>query len=143
MNTSEFNQDVREWTAAGRRKMKRAVIQLTTQYSGASQSQLKSSNKSYHGEINQIGFSFPYYLVFVHKGAGRGYGGNKTGFFSNKRGAKTATNPMSMGRMGTGRRVPKPWFNPVIEEKFPALADLISTYHGGKQIDNIQRLLID
>lgn len=143
MNTNDFNQDVRKWSADGRRKMKRAVIQLTTQYSGAARNQLKTSTKSYHGEVNQIGFSFPYYLVFVHKGAGRGYGGAKTGFFTNGRGGKGITNPLSKGRMGTGRRIPKPWFNPVIEENFPVLADLIATYHGGKQIDTIQRLLID
>jgi hypothetical protein len=143
MKTNEFNQDVSKWTADSRRKMKRAVIQLTTQYSGAGQKQLKTLNRKYYGETNQIGFVFPLYMVFVHKGAGRGYGGNKTGFFSNRTGGKTATNPISSGRMGTGRRIPKPWFNPVIEANFPVLADLIATYHGGKQIDNIQRLLID
>lgn len=142
MDTAKFNQEVRSWTSDSRRKLKNEVLRLVLNV-GPGHDNLKSSNKSYSGEINQIGFSFPYYMVFVHKGAGRGYGGNKTGFFTNKRGGKTATNPLSSGRMGTGRRIPKPWFNPVIEEKFPILAGLIAEYHGGKQIDNIQRLLID
>lgn len=149
MTTNDFNQDARKWTADTRRKMKRAVVQLTTQYSGASRSQLKSSNKSYHGEVNQVGFSFPYYMVFVHKGAGRGYGGqgflkgnNLVNEFTSSNGSKRTTNASSIGKMGTGRRIPAPWFNPVIEESFPVLADLVATYHGGKQIDNLQRLLI-
>lgn len=142
MTTEEFNQDVRQWSADSRRKMKNEVLRLVLNI-GPGHDQLKSSTQSYHGEINRIGFSFPYYMVYVHKGAGRGYGGTKSGLFTNKRGGKTATNPLSAGRMGTGRRIPKPWFNPVIEEKFPVLADLVAIYHGGKQLDTIQRLLID
>jgi hypothetical protein len=138
----EYNKDVQEWTADTKRKLKREVIQLTAKYSGKGYAEQKATSKRYAGEASKITFSFPYYMVFVHKGAGRGYGGNITGKFTRKDGSKGTTSALSMGRMGSGKRQPKPWFNPVIEAQFPALADLVASYKGDKVILQIQKILI-
>lgn len=95
-----------------------------------------ADTKQYGGEINRIGFKFPYYMVFVHKGAGRGYGG----LASLKR-FKDAGNSAAIWkqkRMGSGRRKAKPFFNPVIEAELPQLADIITDHKGQKAIDRIQ-----
>lgn len=141
MSVEQYNRDVSKWGNDTKRKIKLKVLQLVLNIGPGHQNQ-QVSVKRYMGEASKINFSFPYYMVFVHKGAGRGYGGTKTGLFTRKNGTKGTTNVSSMGRMGTGKRKPKPWFNPVLEQQFPALADLVATYHGGKAVANIQKILI-
>ena len=140
--TNKFNNDVNAWTAQTRRQMKNEVLRLVLNV-GPAYENLRSNVKKYHGEASKLGFSFPYYMVFVHKGAGRGYGGRKSGLFTKADGSKGVTSRSAMGRMGTGKRQPKPWFNPVIEEQFPVLAELIQAYRGQKVVLNLQRILID
>lgn len=140
--TSKYNKDVGQWTSQTRRIMKNEVLRLVIS-KGPGYKNLQSSVQKYRGEASKLGFLFPYYMVFVHKGAGRGYGGNKTGFFSRKNGSKGETNKASMGKMGTGKRIAKPWFNPVIEKRFPELANLVADYKGNSVVLNIQRILID
>lgn len=109
---------------------------------GPGHDQQKVSVKKYAGEASKIDFSMPYYMVFVHKGAGRGYGGSKTGEFTSLLGGKRKTNTSSLGKMGTGKRKAKPFFNPVIEQLFPQLADIIANYHGDKVMAKIEKILI-
>lgn len=141
MNTSEFNQGVSAWSNGTKRKIKLEVLRQVLNI-GPGHNNQQVAVRKYAGEASKINFSFPYYMVFVHKGAGRGYGGNKTGLFTRASGRKGTTNPLSMGKMGTGRRKPKPWFNPIVESQFPALADLVATYHGGKVMLKIEKILI-
>ena len=139
---SQYNTEVAGWTRDSTRKMKNQVLRLVLNI-GHGYNDLKGTNSKYLGEANKISFKFPYYMVFVHKGAGRGYGGTKTGLFTNAKGGKGKTNPLSFGKMGTGKRVPKPWFNPVIEQQFPELAEIVTQYRGEKITLSIQRILID
>jgi len=140
--TQSYNKQVNAWNASTRRDMKKEVLRLVLNI-GPGYENLNSGVRKYMGEAAKIQFSFPYYMVFVHKGAGRGYGGKKSGIFTRKDGSKGTTSKSSMGRMGTGKRIAKQWFNPVIEERFPALADLVANYRGEKVFLNIQRILID
>lgn len=140
-NVSLFNQQVQGWSNETKRKMKLRTLQLVLSI-GPGHDQQKVSVRKYFGEASKIQFAFPYYMVFVHKGAGRGYGGSKTGLFTTRTGRKGVTNKLSMGKMGTGKRKPKPWFNPVLEERFPALSEIIAAYHGGKVVANIEKILI-
>lgn len=140
--TGKYNKDVREWTSQTRRVMKNEVLRMVLS-KGPGYKSLRSTVQNYRGEASKLGFVFPYYMVFVHKGAGRGYGGNKTGLFTKKNGSKGQTSKSSMGRMGTGKRIAKPWFNPVIEKRFPELANLVADYKGNSVVLNIQRILID
>jgi hypothetical protein len=138
----KFNQDVSKWTRGTKRELKLEVIQLTAIYSGHARTDLDAKVRRYAGEASKINFAFPYYMAFVHKGAGKGYGGTKTGLFTRTNGTKGTTNPDSMGKMGTGARRPKPWFNPVVESRFPALEEIVARYHGEKVTLNIQRILV-
>lgn len=137
----EYNKDVSGWARGTKRKLKLKVIQLTTEYSGHSRTDLNTDVKKYRGEAAKINFAFPYYMVFVHKGAGKGAGGSKTGKYTKKDGSKGITNPNSMGKMGIKRR-PKAWFNPVIEERFPELAELVGAYHAGKVVLAINKIMV-
>ena len=137
-----YNKDVRNWSADTKRKIKREVLQLTAKYSGQGYAKQEAKTRLYAGEASKITFSFPYYMVFVHKGAGRGYGGSISKKFTNAKGGKSGTNPLSFGRMGSGKRKPKPWFNPIIEQQFPQLADLVTDYKTDKAILQMQKILI-
>ena len=139
---AEYNGEVAGFTRDTTRKLKNRVLRLVLNI-GHGYDDLKGSVRKTLGEANKISFTFPYYMVFVHKGAGRGYGGSKSGKFTNKFGGKSITSSSSKGKMGTGKRVAKPWFNPVIEESFPELEEIITDYRGEKIILNIQRILID
>jgi hypothetical protein len=139
---SEYNGEVNGWTRDTQRKLKNRVLRLVLNI-GHAYNDLKGSTRKYMGEASKISFVFPYYMVFVHKGAGRGYGGGKSGKFTNKQGGKSITNTASFGKMGTGKRRAKPWFNPVIEQAFPELENIVTDYRGEKLTLNIQRILID
>jgi hypothetical protein len=141
METKQFNTQVASWSRSTHRKIKQEVLRMVLNV-GPGYEQQKVAVKKYGGEASKITFNFPYYMVFVHKGAGRGYGGNKTGLFTNKKGDKSNTNTASMGKMGTGKRKAKPFFNPVVEAAFPNLADTIGQYHGDKVFAKIQKILI-
>jgi hypothetical protein len=138
----EFNRDVSGWSRDTLLRTKNEVLRMCLNI-GPGYEQQRVSTQQYAGEASKITFQFPYYMVFVHKGAGRGYGGNKSGLFTRADASKGATADGSKGKMGTGKRMPKPWFNPVIQERFPYLADLVSQYHGDKILINVQRVLID
>lgn len=142
---SDYNRNVSTWGRDTLRKTRNEVLRLCLK-SGPGNTQQTVGTKLFLGEANKITFKFPYYMVFVHKGAGRGYGGSKTGLFTtikDGKWAKGTTNKASFGKQGTGKRLAKPWFNPVIEEQFPILSDLVSTYHGEKVLLKIQHILID
>lgn len=142
MSLQQYNQDVSRWGNDTKRKLKLQVLQMVASKDGPGANNQQVRVQKYMGLASKINFSFPYYMAFVHKGAGRGYGGHKTGLFTKKDGSKGVTNQNAMGKMGTGQRTAKPWFNPVLESQFPALADLVANYHGEKVILNIQKILI-
>ena len=78
------------------------------------------------GLISRISFKFQKYGVYQEKGAGRGQGGLKGSQWLNKEGQVIKTNPRSFGRMNTGNRHAKEWFNPVIENYVDQLAEHVA-----------------
>lgn len=141
MSVENYNKEINSWTSGTKRKLRLSALQMVV-HKGGPGTKPKASVKKYMGEASKIDFDFPYYMVFVHKGAGRGYGGNKTGLFTQANGRKGKTNTASMGKMGTGKRKAKPWFNPVLDAQFPELANIVANHHGDKVIANIQKILI-
>ena len=138
---SEYNQSINRWTSTTRSKQKLFILRETSRYSGRGQN-VKATTKKYAGEASKISWDFPYYMVFVHKGAGRGYGGAKSGLFTRANGSKGVTNASSMGKMSTGKRRAVPWFNPIVEQRFPELANLVADYHGDKVLLQMSKILI-
>lgn len=138
--TQQFNTDVAKWANETKRKIKLEILRLVLSI-GPGHNQQKVGVKKYAGEASRIDFNMPYYMVFVHKGAGRGYGGSKSGLFTSPTGKRT-TNPLSAGKMGTGKRKAKPFFNPIVEAQFPELHDIVAIYHGEKVMAKIEKILI-
>lgn len=152
----EFNLKAKSWADLSKRELKLKMLQLNVKSTGGAIKSLNVVTLKKGGEVNRIGFKFRQYLVYVHKGAGRGYGGKNGSKWIPKRNIEAhskssrkeagqfyqSTNIASLGRMGTGKRKPKLWFNPVIEENFPALADFVLDFYGETTIAKIQTALI-
>lgn len=104
------------------------------------------------GRINSVAFQMPRHAIFLHKGVGRGYpidavGGRALGLSnSKKRKALEARgyNNRAIGRflsntdkMAAKTRIPKPWFNPVMDRAVPQLADTMAKFDADLLARNI------
>ena len=85
-------------------------------------------DKQYHKEPVAIGFRFARHGIYLHHGAGRGEGGKIGSHWLDRLGVRKETNPASLGRAGRGRRTPKDWFNPVMDQYAPQLLDIVADY---------------
>jgi hypothetical protein len=67
-------------------------------------------------------------LIYTHKGAGKGRGGNKGSRWIDKFGTSKKTAPDSLGKAGTGGRREKPFINDVLEgsQGVEKLADIVA-----------------
>jgi len=72
---------------------------------------IRSKTRQMYGEIDTITYSFERHGVFVHKGVGRGYP---------IKGSGTIKNP------GGRTRVAVEWFNPILDQHMPELANRIA-----------------
>lgn len=126
----EFNKDVQAWTIHTTRRLKlnvRAMIQNDNILSDSINPNIYYDHK-YAKEANRIGFSFAREGIYMHKGAGRGQGGITGSKWYNKFGELKQTQLSSLLKMGTGNRQPQEWFDPIIEQELPQLADYVSDY---------------
>ena len=78
--------------------------------------------------IWRIGFGFPPTGAYLHYGAGRGYGGSGESLWKDSKGILRSTNPESIGKMGTGNRRPKDWFNPAVESNLQKMDKIVGEY---------------
>lgn len=85
-------------------------------------------DKQYKLETRSIGFTIARHGVYLHQGAGRGYGGLTGSKWTDKYGKQHTTNSSSLGRQGTGNRQAVHWFNDPIEKYLPELADILAEY---------------
>ena len=85
--------------------------------------------KDRKGEPYAIAFNFERYGAWLEKGASRGHGGNVGSRWNDKNGKPKRTNPNSLGKMNSPSRPEKPWFDPIIDQRFPFLADLVVTHY--------------
>lgn len=92
-------------------------------------------DKQYNREVYRVGFAFNREGVYVHKGAGRGQAGRVGSQWRNLRGELKKTSLSSLGKMGTGNRQPKEWFNPIIDQQLPKLADIVAEYSASMCVD--------
>lgn len=89
--------------------------------------------------IEMVSFRFPRTLIWTHKGAGKGRGGMKGSVWYDKLGIKHSTNPDSLGKMNTGGRRAKPWFNDTIESSngVEELATIVAEESGDAIVNNL------
>jgi hypothetical protein len=117
------NSEVQAWFTDTLRAVKARYTQLIHNPGRGS---ISGSTHSSYGEIDRVSFRFKRYLIYVHKGAGRGQGGSKGSQWTDPHGNKRSTNPLSFGKMNTGRRHAEEWLNPVLDTEVPKLADIVA-----------------
>jgi hypothetical protein len=110
-----FNSDVSQWTRAAKEAVvseisSQGIIHRENSKSPvAAQNAIKTAQRKKTGVTARISFKMPRHMVFVHKGVGRG---------------------TKITDVGSTNRKAKPWFNPVIEKKFPELVDIVADHQG-------------
>lgn len=108
-----FNSEIKDWSQSNYRELLREIWRLRIGESGDGAAALNWSMKTYYGMANRVTYKMPRYMVFVHKGVGRGWP------------ASRVANRSAMWSAASGQgRVPKPWFNPIIEKNLQKLADI-------------------
>lgn len=140
----EFNRQVEEWSEKSKLALRSSIKSLVRRDVYLSDS-LKANiyyNRQYGKEVNRVGFSFAREGVYIHKGAGRGQGGVIGGRWIDRYGQQKSRSDESAGLQGQGKRKPILWFDPVIENRLPQLADLVADYSATMQI-NATNLFID
>lgn len=140
LNIQEQNDAVNRWASMVQRYMRGAAMILqngkdgTISRPGRTEKKLEDSIRTRtrltYGVITGLSFVFERHGVFVHKGVGRGYQMQK-GFV--QRTAKTMEN--------TEVRQPAEWFNPVIEQSLPELADKLAEINADAAV-NATRMMI-
>jgi len=144
-----YNVMVKRWSAMVRRKLHGSVLRFRKGKSGTeTRGQLTGhtrieyklkDNLSYkphydYGQIDGIGYKFERHGVFVHKGVGRGYiivGGIVVRGHKPSRAEKEyakAQNREAQNIILSGpiRRQPADWFNIIMDQNVPELADKVA-----------------
>ena len=85
-------------------------------------------DKQYKLETRSVGFQFARHGVYLHSGAGKGYGGLTGSKWTDKYGKLKTTNDLSLNKMGTGDRKAEHWFNDIIQRNTEELADILAEY---------------
>lgn len=151
---------VEDWTRVTRAKMKQSAAQFQkgkTQHmktwvmrSGKTKTEYKLKSKlnyrirRWRGTVDSIGFIIERHGVYVHKGVGRGYkmiAGKVVRYskakvqtsYSHKLGKTVYKIPV--------RRFPVDWFNKIINDRSPELANRVAEIHAN-QVVNIARARI-
>lgn len=136
-----FNKEVEQWQDAVSKQLKATISSRSLRI--ARELQPKAYTDKY-GLINRLGFSFPRHGVYIHKGAGRGQGGligSKWSYLKRINGMEINTsiirhtNPASLGKQNEGIRQAYHWFDPVIKNRLPELADICMRYFDTMLID--------
>lgn len=90
----------------------------------------------FKAEPVKIGIRFARHGVFLHYGAGRGYGGRVGSTWLDRLGYIKGTNPESLGKAGTGKRPQRNWFNSVLDYHVNELADIAANYCSDMIVDS-------
>lgn len=106
---------------------------------GSSVAKIKHRIKQVGGITEMVSFRFPRTLIWTHKGAGKGRGGSKGSVWYNALGIRMTTDPDSLGKMGTGGRTAKPWFNETMEAEqgIDELATIVAEESGNAIVNNL------
>lgn len=124
-----FNNEVRRWGLASRDEIRAALGQMGARRTGQLIRMVRVTYGLHFGTVSRVTFGFPRYLVFVEKGARRGYGGKKGSYWTGPDGQRRKTDPRSLGRMGTGRSPARPSFNPTMDRRVPILAAIAAEHY--------------
>jgi hypothetical protein len=78
---------------------------------------------------DKVSFRMARHLVYVHKGAGKGQGGDIGSKWTDRYGKLKQTDPNSLGFQNTGKRIAFEWFDPMVKKQLGELADIVAEYN--------------
>ena len=135
-NKVEFtgvNARILKWKSATTGALKNMVSMLTTEGKGELLNKLRGYvNHDADGTIWSISWKFPVQGIFIIKGVGRGYV-IEDGKIMRAVRKNNALHVIG----GTIERHPQDWFNPVIEQRIPELANMISNFYADEAVDAV------
>ena len=108
----ELNREVKGWAFGTRTELMSQVGRLDIHKTGQLYRSIRFRMGYDSGQVEKVGYQFPRYGVFVHKGVGRGW---------------PISRVKTQGRQ-PGGRMPKRWFNPVMDEQLVELGDLVQQH---------------
>lgn len=115
------------WFSDGKTK---SFVIRGPQREGKLANSIQSKNKKEFGLIESVTYTFERHGVFVHKGVGRGY--VKKGEFVTRTAKKR--DPKKIGK----DRVAVEWFNPVLDQYLPELADRLAKVNADAVINSFK-----
>lgn len=138
-SVNKFNASVKAWGAKVENELKlsadsrfghRISNQISEKFPKLSESISLNLNfdQKYKLETRSVGFLFARHGVYLHSGAGKGYGGLTGSKWTDKYGKLKTTNDASLNKMGTGERNAEHWFNDIIQRNTEELADILAEY---------------
>lgn len=103
---TQQNEAVQEWNRETFSQIRNRYMSLinSPKRSGDGLDSLKYTLSKSFGEIYRVQYPFNRYLIFVHKGVGKGR------------------------PIGSNKVRPKPWLTPVLDEQVPKLADIVAAF---------------
>lgn len=136
-DVAKQNDLVKKWAPKVKRRLKNAARVFTDGKNtsfvirpGRTEGKLVDSITARVGKrmgVNElVSFSFERHGVFVHKGVGHGY--NVVGGMV----VRTAKGPMDTAR------IPVPWFNQVLDQQVPILADQIAVINANAALNAVK-----
>lgn len=87
---------------------------------------IRSKTREHDGEIDVITYQFERHGVFVHKGVGRGYP---------IKGSMIIKTPSGKSRVAVE------WFNPILDDEMPKLANMIATINADAVLNGARALI--
>ncbi|KAF0198404.1 MAG: hypothetical protein FD166_1457 [Bacteroidetes bacterium] len=160
-----YNLMIRRWSAMVRRKLVGSVLRFTDGKEGAvtrgikrhqSRTEYKlKDNISYRthqdlGQVDGVGYQFERHGVFVHKGVGRGYvivgdvvvPGRRPGNEEKQYAKSQNREAKSIILAGPSRRKPAEWFNPVLDQHIPELADKVAQMNADATVNAMRMRIV-
>lgn len=111
-----LNNEVSSWSRSTRNQLVQELHRLNIRQTGQLIKRISYRLRKADFQVERISYRFLRYGVFVEKGVGRGYSIERV---------KATT--LLVGGM-SGKRRPKRWFNPVMDERIPDLADQVAKH---------------
>lgn len=131
IDLERYNQRVQDWTLSFVSDARNTAAGMGISHrdgspsAGPSLSKIKGRVSIRDGVAEKVAVKFPRSLIYTQKGAGKGRGGSKGSKWIDKYGNSKKTASKSLGKMGTGGRTAKPFFNTALDS--PAGVDSLAT----------------
>ena len=150
LNIEEQNAAITQWASMVQRHLRGAAVLLTHGKEGSItrpgrterklEDSIRTQSRKTYGVITGQSFIFERHGAFVHKGVGRGYVIKPKKSGNVVRTARTK-DPKTGKQLTWTEREPFEWFNPVIQQSLPELADKLANINADAAV-NATRMLI-